>query len=141
MALTLIFTLGDDLYGLEIEAIQELIEDPVLHRVPGAAGVLIGAINVRGQILGIVDLPALLGYAGQQRDNRLVVLTRERRALTLSVSTIERIVTLDSETLALQQPASPGDQAVRGRVELNDTIIRLLDTEAVFNQLEGLFAG
>lgn len=140
MSLTLIFTLGDDLYGLEIEAIQELIEDPVLHRVPGAEGVLVGALNFRGQILGVVDLPALLGYTGHQRDNRLVVLTREHRALALSVSTIERIVKLDPETIAQQQPADRSDQAVRGRVELDDRIIRLLDTEDVFKQLEILFA-
>jgi len=140
MALTLLFTLGEDLYGLEIEAIQELIEDPVLHRVPGAKGVLVGALNFRGQILGVVDLPALLGYADLQRDNRLVVLTREHRALAFSVSAIERIVKLDPETLALQQPADHSDQAVRGRVELNDRAIRLLDTEDVFKQLETLFA-
>ncbi len=64
MILTLIFTLGEVVYGLEIDAIQEIIEDPVLHHVPRAEGVLKGAINFHGQILALVDLPELLGFAG-----------------------------------------------------------------------------
>ena len=51
MILTLLFTLGEEVYGLEVDAIQEIVEDPSLHFVPRAEGILTGAINFHNQIL------------------------------------------------------------------------------------------
>ena len=105
MALTLIFTLGTETYGLEIDAIQEIIDDPSLHYVPRAEGVLAGAINFHGQVLAVIDLPNLLGFSEEDRDHRQVVLTPEFKSLVLTVNSIQRIVKLD--LTALQPPPTP----------------------------------
>ena len=135
MALTLIFTLGTETYGLEIAAIQEIIEDPSLHYVPRAGGVLTGAINFHGQILAVIDLPNLLGFSEEERDHRQVVLTPEFKSLVLTVSSIQRIVKLD---LTVLQPLPDRTKlsAVRGVADLDETMINLLDTEEVINKLE-----
>ena len=99
MALILTYSLGNDLYGLEIDAIQEIIENPVLHYVPRAEGVLTGSINFHGQILAVIDLPKLLGFAGNQRDHRHLVLTSEYRSLVFTTCGVERIVNLEMEFL------------------------------------------
>lgn len=139
MELTLVFTLGEEVYGLEIDAIQEIIEDPYLHRVPLAKGVLKGAINVHGQILAVIDLPELLDFKDGHRDHRHVVLTPEFRSLALKVSGIERIVKLD---LAELHPA-PEDadvRAIRSVAYLEEKKIKLLDTDKVINLLEDRYA-
>lgn len=140
MALTLIFRLAEEVYGLEIDAIQEIIEDPSLHYVPRAEGVLTGAINFHGQVLAVIDLPALLGFVGEGLDHRHVVLTPEFKSLALTVSGIERIVELDLSAL---QPTSENTEskAIRGVVELGDMMVNLLDTDEVFNRLENIYAG
>jgi chemotaxis signal transduction protein len=137
MTLTLIFTLGDELYGLEIDAIREIIENPVVHYVPRATGVVDGAINVHGQILAAIDLPALLGFAGESRDHRRVVLTADFKSLVLSVSGIQRIVELDLSTLE-PPPATAQQKAIRGVAQLDGTEVNLLDKAGVINQLENL---
>lgn len=134
MALTLIFTLGEELYGLEINAIQEIIEDPSLYYVPRATGVLTGAVNFHGQILAVVDLPALLGFTDTRRDHRRVVLTPEFQSLVLTVSSVQRIVKLDLATLH-PPPESSGHSAIRGVADLDEVMVNLLDTDAVINQL------
>jgi purine-binding chemotaxis protein CheW len=138
MNLTLIFTLDDEFYGLEIDAVQEIIENPVLHFVPRAEGVVYGAINFHGQILAAIDLPALLGFSGVQRDHRQVVLTAEFKSLVLSVSAIQRIVELDLSALRLP-PASAQKKAIRGVATVDETSINLLDSNEVINQLENLY--
>ena len=138
MALTLIYRLGDDLYGLEIDAIQEIIEDPELHYIPRAEGVLTGSINFHGQILAVIDLPALLGFAGDQRDYRHLVLTPEHRSMVFKISGVERIVDLETELLQLP-PADHDRPAVRGIIDLDEAIINLLDSDEVIKQLEELF--
>ncbi len=139
MALVLIYKLGDNRYGLEIDAIQEIVEEPVLHYVPRAKGVLTGAINFHGQILAVIDLPALLGFAGGRHDYRHLVLTPEHKALVLTISGVERIVNLEMELL---QPPPEDDAcpAVRGVIDLDETTINLLDTDQVIKQLEEILS-
>lgn len=139
MALTLIFTLGEEVYGLEIEAIQEILEDPPRHFVPRAAGVLDGAVNFHGQILASIDLPTLLGFAEQRRDPRRVVLTGAYKALVLTVSSIQRIVDLDLSA-CLPPPANGGRRAIRGIVTHGETPVNLLDTGEISRQLQDLYA-
>ncbi len=139
MTLTLIFTLAEEVYGLEIDAIQELVEDPSLHYVPRAEGVLTGAINFHGQVLAVIDLPALLDFAGEGRDHRHVVLTPEFKSLALIVSGIEKIVELDLSVLQ-PPPENIENKAIRGVVELDETMVNLLDTDEVFNRLENIYA-
>jgi len=139
MELTLIFTLGEEVYGLEIDAIQEIIENPALHHVPLAGGVLNGAINFHGQILAVIDLPGLLGFTTEERDHRYVVLTPELKSMVLSVSGVVRIARLDLSSLQ-PAPSETGDSAIRGVAYLEDKRVNLLDTDKVINQLENRYA-
>lgn len=139
MDLTLIFTLGEERYGLEIDAIQEVIEDSALYPVPLAEGALNGAINFHGQILAVIDLPDLLGFSGEQRDHRHIVLTPEFKSMVFSVSGVERIVRLDLSSLQ-PAPAASGGSAIRGVVYLDEKMVNLLDIDKVINQLENRYA-
>lgn len=139
MALTLLFTLGETLYGLEIDAVEEIVEAPTLHYVPRATGVLRGAVNFHGQIRAAIDLPALLDAGGTGRDHRQLVLTTAYRGLVLQVGEIRRIVDLDLETLLPPPDGAPG-RAVRGVAGFGDETVHLLDTGEIFARLENLYA-
>jgi purine-binding chemotaxis protein CheW len=140
MELTLIFTLGDEVYGLEIDAVQEIVEDPSLHYAPRAGGALTGAINFHGQVLAAIDLQELLGFSGEERDHRCVILTPEFRALALRVGCIQRIARLDLSALH-PAPAHSRECAVRGVADLDGMMVNLLDTDEVINQLENIYGG
>ncbi|MDH3453773.1 MAG: chemotaxis protein CheW [Desulfuromonadales bacterium] len=135
MALTLIFTLAEEVYGLEIDAIQEIVEAPLLHYVPRAAGVLTGAINFHGQILAVIDLPTLLDFPGEARDHRQVVLTPQFKSLVLTVSTVQRIAKLDLSALQ-PPPAGTRSRAIRGVATLDEMMVNLLDTYEVIERLK-----
>lgn len=139
MALILLFKLGNARYGLEIDAIQEIIESPQLHFTPRAREVLTGSINFHGQVLAVIDLPALLGFAAESPDHRKVVLAPSFRSLALTVSGIERIISLDLSSI---QPPAADDTypAVRGVVDHEGLGINLLDVDAVIKKLENIFA-
>lgn len=139
MTLTLIFTLGGDVYGLEINAIQEIAEDPPLHYVPRAEGVLTGAINFHGRILAVINLPELLGFESVELDHRRIVLTSEFKSLALTVCSIEKIVKLDLSELQ-PPPENTRSKAIRGVVNLDDMIVNLLDTDEVINLLENRYS-
>ena len=139
MTLTLVFKLAEEVYGLEVYSIQEIVEDPELHYAPWADGVLTGAVNFHGQILAVIDLPELLGFTCAQRDHRYVVLTADDKPMVFLVSRVERIVQLDLSVIELP-PADKENRAIRGIVDHEGVVVNLLDTNNVIEKLERTFA-
>jgi purine-binding chemotaxis protein CheW len=135
--LTLLFKLGHDTYGLEIDAIQEIVEDPVEHVVPKAGGVVRGAINFHGNILAVIDLPVLLAIPEGRRDRRRLVLTPALRALVLTITELERISKLDLSTLQPPTQEHAG-RAVRGMLSHENRTVHLLDIGIVLQKLDTL---
>jgi purine-binding chemotaxis protein CheW len=135
----LLFRVGCEQYGLEIGSIQEIADDPPLHGVPQCGAFLLGAINLHGRVLPVIDLPALLGMSGASRDSRLVVLAPEFHGLALAVSGIGRILPFDAADLQLP----PGDgafRAIAGVLATSAQPVSLLDVGAVVEHLETIYA-
>jgi purine-binding chemotaxis protein CheW len=135
----LLFRVGGAQYGLEIEAIQEVADDPPLCGIPQGGPFLLGAVNLHGRVLPVIDLPALLGMAGAPRDPRLLVLTGEFHGLALAVSGIGRMLPFDAADLQLP----PGEErftAIAGVIETNGQSVFLLDVAAIVERLETIYA-
>lgn len=140
MTLTLVFQIDGRDYGLELDAVQEIIEDPMVYPVPKQVACLNGAVNVHGDVLPVIDLPALLGSSTESiRDERLIVLAPAFRSLVLAV---ERV----GDILPLQLEQSRAGGAVDDNVFCRGTLERegqaplyLLDTNAVFERLAAYF--
>ena len=134
----LLFRVGAEQYGLEIETLQEVADDPQLHAVPQGGPFLLGAINLHGRVLPVIDLPALLGMAGAPRDPRLLVLAPEFHALALAVSGVGRMLPFDVADLQLP-PDDERFRAVAGVVATADQAVLLLDVGAVVERLETIY--
>ena len=135
----LLFRIGGEQYGLEIEAIQEVADDPPLYGIPQRGAFLLGAVNLHGRVLPVIDLPALLGMGGAPLDPRLVVLTAEFHGLALAVSGIGRMLSFAADDLQLPL----GDErfmAVAGVVAAAEQTVNLLDVGAVVERLETIYA-
>jgi len=135
----LLFQVGGEQYGLEIEAIQEVADDPPLHDVPQRGAFLLGAVNLHGRVLPVIDLPALLGMAGVPRDPRLLVLTPEYHGLALAVSGIGRMLPFDAADLQLPL-GDEGFRAIAGVVATAAQPVYLLDVGAIVERLETIYA-
>lgn len=58
------FRLGDEHYGIESGAVREVYAVKALTPLPGTPPHVLGIINVRGQILPVIDLRKVLGLPG-----------------------------------------------------------------------------
>ncbi len=57
----LIFQLGGDVYGTPILGVREVVEPQPIKPIPNAVDHFAGVMNVRGEIVGVVDLRLRLG--------------------------------------------------------------------------------
>ncbi len=132
----LVFRLGAEYYGLEIAHIQEVIELPPLHYIPRAAEHFLGAVNVHGSILPVLDLAVFLGFDSRQRDHRIIVLTPQVCRMALAVTALEPIVPLNRDSLLPAQQEPKQGSCIRAVLNLEAEMINLLDTEGLLARLE-----
>ena len=114
-----------------------------MHRVPHRSNVvLIGLVNLQGQVQLCVSLRGLLGVEGQATSTRLVVLRDQDRAESWAfeadeVLGVHRVPRghLRSVPSTLVNPTIAFSQAV---LSWNDRSIGLLDEQRVFTALRSL---
>jgi purine-binding chemotaxis protein CheW len=90
-----VFRLGDDEFGLPIEAVSEVARVPdQITRLPKAPKFLEGVVNLRGEVLPVVDQRRRfdLPVAPQQAARRLVVVRTERHRAGLIVDSVSEVL-------------------------------------------------
>jgi len=129
------FMLGSEVYALQLDDIQEIVEQRPIHPLPGVAEGIAGAIDFHGRVVVVIDLPLLLGFGSGARNERMIVLTNEHGPVALLVDQMRRIVGLDLLHSTLSQSHSEAD-CIRGVINLDGEMISLLDLEQLSQMLE-----
>jgi purine-binding chemotaxis protein CheW len=126
------FTLGGELFGIEVERVQEVLRHQPMTRVPLASAAIGGLINLRGEVVTAIDLRGRMGLparAGELPMN--VVLRVDGGALSLLVDGIVGVVDVTGD--ACKEPPATLDEParafVRGVYQLPDRLLALLDVE------------
>ncbi|ABL83103.1 MULTISPECIES: chemotaxis protein CheW [unclassified Nocardioides] len=93
------FTLDGHLYGVDVEAVQEVLRGQTRTRIPLSPVTLAGLINLRGQVLSAIDLRALLDLPDRDGDTEpmLVVIRVAGEPVALMVDTIGSVVDVDDD--------------------------------------------
>jgi len=83
-------------YGLELLKVQEVVLPTPLLPLRGTPPAMLGVMNLRGQVVPVMDLGVHLGQAAQPSTpaTRFVVLEEKGEILGLRVSAVEDVVTL-----------------------------------------------
>jgi purine-binding chemotaxis protein CheW len=138
----LVFRLAGDEFGLPIEAVDEVMRVPdQVTRVPKTPEFLEGVVNLRGDVLPIVDqrrrfeMPKL----EETKKRRLIVVRTGTRRAGLIVDSVSEV--LASSTDAIKAPPSLTDETarlVRGVINLEnqDRIIVVLDPSELLTPSE-----
>lgn len=93
------FTLDGRLYGVDVDAVQEVLRGLPRTRIPLAPGTLAGLINLRGQVLSAVDMREQLGLPARADDEEpmLVVIRVAGEPVALLVDTIGAVVDVEDD--------------------------------------------
>ncbi|WP_372013535.1 chemotaxis protein CheW [Pseudoxanthomonas sp. 10H] len=99
-------------YGLELLKVQEVVLPTPLLPLRGTPPAMLGVMNLRGQVVPVMDLGVHLGQAAQPGTaaTRIVVLEEKGETLGLRVSAVEDVVNLTD-----QQVEAP-DNTRAGRI-------------------------
>lgn len=107
------FRVAGDLFGVDVEHVQEVLRAQDTTRVPLAPAMVRGLINLRGEIVPAIDLRRRLGRPERADGSRAmnVVLRTSVGVVSLLVDGIEEV--LDVEDASLEPPPPTVAAAVR----------------------------
>ncbi len=130
------FYLENEIFGIEMTLIQEIIRVPEIFYVPKAHSALIGLANLRGIILPIINLRKVLGIPERKIEelNRIIVINL-RGIIGFLVDRVFRIIETEKEEITelsdIQSMAKT--EFLKGVIKYENKAIPLLDIEKVFN--------
>jgi purine-binding chemotaxis protein CheW len=126
------FQVRDELFGLPLADVREIIRMPELVEVPLSPPSLEGIANLRGTVLPITSLRRVFGTADAPHDDatRVVVLNRGGQATGFVVDRMSSVITAESEEIESVDSieASMRGDMLQGVVKRAGRIIMLLDT-------------
>ncbi len=130
-----IFTLEGDRYGVLLSKVRTVVMPRPLTRVPRAPRALLGIINLRGRVVSVVDLAALLGLTSSTAHGKVLLLDRGRTELGVAVADVLGIAALE-----VKGRAPEGSPAfVTGVAQDDRGAVTLLDAEGLDAQVGSLF--
>jgi purine-binding chemotaxis protein CheW len=139
----LVFRLGNDEFALPIDAVVEVAQVPSqITRVPKTPKFLEGVVNLRGEVLPVVDQRRRFDMPKHDKDEarRLVVVKTERHRAGIIVDSVSDVLRTPGENVAPPPDLTDEKTArlVRGVINLEKAgrIVLLLDPAELLTRAE-----
>lgn len=137
----IVFKLGDEKYGVDINQVREIIRPTQITRIPNAPDFVEGVINLRGQITTIINLRKRFGMEPKEIDNdtRIIVVEYNNAIIGMMVDTVNEVKYLSSADIeALPSIITSRSEAkfLKGVGKLPDSLLILIDLNKVLSEEE-----
>lgn len=96
-----IFRLGMEEFGVRINQVKEIIEMTHITRMPKAPSFIEGVINLRGQVIAVIDLSKQfdLPASGYGEETRIVVVDVDDNTVGMLVDSVPEVLRISAEDI------------------------------------------
>jgi purine-binding chemotaxis protein CheW len=138
--LYLTFLLGEEVYGLKILAVQEIIGLIHITPVPRMPDYVRGVINLRGKVIPVIDLRIKFGMPTKEDTRQSCIIVVEipddDRIVTMgiSVDSVSEVMNIPADQVA-PPPSVGGAQIdfILGMGKVGNNVVALLDAALVLS--------
>ncbi|MGN0386012.1 MAG: chemotaxis protein CheW [Lachnospiraceae bacterium] len=132
----IVVSLGQEQYGIDIRFVENIVRMQHITRVPKMPAYLKGVINLRGEVIPIMNLRLKMGLPDveETKKTRIIIIKMEQcGSIGLIVDEVKEVVTLDMEAEVEKMAFDKDDRNnyVSGVGKHGDGLISLLDLNAV----------
>lgn len=132
----LLFQIGDEEYGVDIHHVQSIEELQKITVVPDLTESMKGVINLRGQVIPVMDLRLRFGLPERAYDDRTCIIILSLSEITLgvivdTVSEVQDIADQQIEVAASFGDLGSRDRFVQGLGKVGNEVKILLDVTRI----------
>jgi purine-binding chemotaxis protein CheW len=137
----IVFSLGDEEYGVEVEHVQTIERMQPMTRVPKTPPFIKGVINLRGVVTPVMDLRGRFGLPeSEYTDNtRIIIVKLGDIELGMIVDRANDVIDVDSDNIETPPEVVGGIRAkyLRGVAKIGDNrLLVMLNLKEVLNKEE-----
>ena len=105
-----VFKLNNEIYGVDISHVNGIEREQSIIRVPNTSATIKGIINLRGEVIPVINLKAKFGAACQDSsDTELIIVNLASGKLALEVDGVEEIQNIDAANIVDMPPIAKGE--------------------------------
>lgn len=130
---------GQQLYGINVFKVREVLQCPALSTVPQSHPVVRGISNIRGQTISIMDLSLAIGGPPiNDIENAFVIISEYNRSIQgFLVREVDRIINLNWKDMLPPPSGTAGASYLTAVTYVNEKMVEVIDVERVLSEVIG----
>ncbi|MGL4739274.1 MAG: chemotaxis protein CheW [Sarcina sp.] len=122
-----VFKLGNEEFAVETLKVQNISNNMVVTKVPKSPAHIRGLINLRGNIISLIDINLLLGINNEFNEKgNIIIVDIEEEEIAISVDKVKEVLDIDEKIIQKLDGEDVSDY-VKGIINIKDNIITLID--------------
>lgn len=134
------FKLAGETYGINVMQVQEVLRYSEIAPVPGAPSYVLGIINLRGNVVTVIDTRHRFGLdAGELTDNtRIVIIEADNHVVGILVDSVAEVVYLRESEIEMAPNVGNEESAkfIQGVCHKNDELLILVELDKLLTDQE-----
>ncbi len=134
------FTLEDEIYGIDVMQVQEVLREVEVAPVPGAPHYVLGIINLRGNVVSVIDARTRFGLPTKESDDmtRIIVIEAQQQIIGILVDSVAEVVDIKRKDIDTAPNVGNSETAkyIDGVVSRGDNLLILVDLNKLLSEEE-----
>lgn len=135
-----IFSLAGEFYGINIHNVENIEKKTPITRVPHTRSYIVGIINLRGNVIPVIDLRLRFGFEAREDDEdiRILIVNVDEQQIGIIVDSSSETLQLEETMIDKAPSINPGinEDFIKEVGKHNERIIMLLDLKKVLGIVE-----
>lgn len=133
---------GQQIYGINVFKVKEVLQCPKLSSIPNSRTVVRGVAHIRGETIPIIDLSMAIGLPGIPQESlptSFVIITEyNRKTQGFLVTGVDRIMNMNWEDILPPPKGAGKDVYLTAVTKIEDKLVEIIDVEKILAEVSPL---
>jgi len=126
-----VFRINNEQFAIETNRVQTINDSVQVTKVPMAPSYIKGLINLRGNVISLLDINLLLDIPKNDRsEENIIIVERDEELIGISVDQVDEVIDVDENLL--EKPEDSGKDYIQGVINFQDRIVTLINIDKLF---------
>jgi len=134
------FELDNEVYGISVSEVREVLRYSDIAPVPGAPSFVVGIINLRGNVVTVIDTRSRFGLTKVEvnDDTRIIIIDIEDQEVGILVDSVAEVVDLDANAIEAAPNVGNEDTSryIKGVTSMEGNLLILVDVNKLLTDEE-----
>lgn len=134
------YQLENETYGINVMQVQEVLRITEIAPVPGAPAYVLGIINLRGNVVTVIDTRSRFGLPEEKSDDssRIIIVEVNRNVIGMLVDSVAEVVYLHQSEIDTAPNVNNDDSSrfIQGVCSRDEQLLILVDVDKLLSEEE-----